>query len=191
VGSIGVRPAPLEFLRAGLKGCAMWAQSRYTSMRINGPARPLRVPTSSIASSRRTTRQVDHVSHSEPLAHVPQFRSRGRKVAAQQPAAVELLHAPISGLSAATHPLKDPGQFRRDCSLSVAKESSVVIEHLNIAPQREALHHAFAGRIQATAVFDWTKPQRIFQSGRGFATSMARSRPERRDQRQLGRSHFR
>ena len=55
-----------------------------------------------------------------------------------------------------------------DRSLALAKESPGVVDELDVAPQRKTLHHAFAGRIQATAVFDRTEPKRIFQTGRGM-----------------------
>ena len=51
--------------------------------------------------------------------------------------------------------------------LALAKESPGVVDELDVAPQRETLHHAFSGRIQTTAVFDRTEPKRIFQTGRG------------------------
>ena len=94
---IEFRPASLEFLRASWKGARIGTQRGCTSARINGPARPRRVATIRIASTRRTTRQVDHVPHTEPLADFPQFRPRGRKVAAQQPAAVEPFFTVIHG----------------------------------------------------------------------------------------------
>ena len=142
------------------------AGSGCTSARINGPARPRGLATSRIASSRWTTRQVDHALQAEPFGDFPKLRARGREETTQQPSVAELLDPFLPVLGTATQPLEDPGQFRRDRGFAVAKESPGVFDHLDIAPQREALHHAFAGRIQTAAVFDRTKPQRIFQTSR-------------------------
>jgi hypothetical protein len=112
------------FLRPRLKRCETSARSGYTSSRVNGQARLRRVSTSGIASSRQTARQVDHMPNAEALADFPRFRPRGRKVAAQQPAAVEPLHALIPALGAASEPLENSGPTRRDGGLSLAKRRS-------------------------------------------------------------------
>jgi hypothetical protein len=44
---------------------------------------------------------------------------------------------------------------------------------VDVAPQREALHHAFTRRVQPTAVFDRPKPQRLFRAGRRLRTGNA------------------
>jgi hypothetical protein len=72
-------------------------------------------------SSSRTTRQVDHVSHAQALEDFAQRRASGREESAQQSMPVGLLEPSLPALSTTTQPLEDPGQLRRDHSLTARK----------------------------------------------------------------------
>src|SRR5271156_4274419 len=61
-----------------------------------------------IVSSDRTTRQVDHVPHADPVGDFPQLRAAGREEAAHQAIAAELFHPVLPALGAKTQPLEDP-----------------------------------------------------------------------------------
>ncbi len=77
-------------------------------------------------SSNWTTGQVHQVPHTEAFTDFPQLRAGGRKETAQQPISAELLQPVLPALGAKIQPLEDPGQLRRDRSLSLAEEPAGV-----------------------------------------------------------------
>ena len=81
--------------------------------------------------------------HAQAFGDLPQLGTSGREETAQQSAVTELLHPALPALSTTSQPLEDPGQLRRDRILALAKESPGVVDELDVAPQRETLHHAF------------------------------------------------
>jgi hypothetical protein len=57
------------------------------------------------SSSDRTTRHVDQVPHAEAFVDFPQLRASGRKVTAQQPNLIGILHSGLPALGAIPQPL--------------------------------------------------------------------------------------
>jgi hypothetical protein len=113
------------------------------------------------------------VSTSPPLRVCKGRRSRGEMVSCTKrtgPSA-NRKYDPLVILSAAAEhaagqPSEDPGQLRRDRGLPGAKEPPRVIDHKEVASQRESFEHPLAERFQSTSVLDRAQPQRVFQSGR-------------------------
>jgi serine/threonine protein kinase len=175
-----VRAMP-QTVKAGLRGAwprarsklgsgsrEMFVEDRYARIRAQGDQMLSCQCESEImdVSSRGTNRQVDHVPDAQVLADFAQLRASGREESADQPVPLELLQPSLPALSTTIQPLKHPGQIRRNRGLSLAKEATRVIDQLDITPERKTLHHAFARRIQPSAVFDRAKPQRVFQTAR-------------------------
>jgi hypothetical protein len=77
------------------------------------------------ASSRRTARQIDQAAHTKAFGDFAQLRAGGGKETAVQRTPAELLHSVLPALSATAEPLEDPGQFRSDRGLSLAKKSTL------------------------------------------------------------------
>jgi hypothetical protein len=126
-----------------------------------------------LSSSDRIAHDVHRPPHSGAIGNLPQLGPSGRKETAKQPTVVELLHPALPALGTAAEPLEYPGQLCGDRSLALAKESPSLIDELDVAPQQEALQHAFAGRIQPAAVFDRAEPQWIFHTDRFSRTRNA------------------
>ena len=90
-----------------------------------------------VVSSDRTTRQVDHVPHADPVGDLPQFRAAGREEAARQTIAAELFHPVLPALGAQTQPLEDPDQLCRDRGFSLANESARIFDQNSLRTQRD------------------------------------------------------
>jgi hypothetical protein len=86
----------------------------------------------SLLSSNGTTPQVDQATHTEAFADLPQLRAAGREETAQQPIPAQLLDLNLPALGAATEPLKNPGQLRRDRGFSFAKKPAGVVDQLEL-----------------------------------------------------------
>ena len=71
-----------------------------------------------VLSSNRTTPQIDQATHTEASGDFPQLRATGREETAQQPIPAQLLDLNLPALGATAQPLENPGQLRRDRSLS-------------------------------------------------------------------------
>ena len=69
-------------------------------------------------SSNWTTPQVDQATHTEASGDFPQLLAAGREETAQQPIPAMLLDLNLPALAATAQPLENPGQLRRDRSLS-------------------------------------------------------------------------
>ena len=83
------------------------------------------------------------MSHAQAFGHLPQRARAGGEESAEQLTRAEFLQPALPALGIAPQPLKDPGQVRRDRSLSFAKEPPGVIDQEEIASQREPDEHAF------------------------------------------------
>src|ERR1700678_2563198 len=123
-----------------------------------------------ILSSHGTTLQVDQATHTEAFADFAQLRAADREESAEQSIPAKLLDLNLPAPDATAQPLENPGQLGRNRRVSFPKKPAGVFDQLDIAPQRKAGNHAFTGRIQLATVFDRTKPQRLFQTGRRLRT---------------------
>jgi hypothetical protein len=74
-----------------------------------------------------STRQVDSVPHPQAIGGFPQLGAGGRK----KPALIELVNPVVLALGATTRPHEDPGQFRRNLGLALAKEATGVFDQID------------------------------------------------------------
>ena len=81
-----------------------------------------------VLSSNGTTPQVDRVTHTRAFADFLQLRAIGREETAHQSIPAELLELDPPALGATAQPLENPGQLRRDRSLSLAKNAAGVVD---------------------------------------------------------------
>ena len=89
----------------------------------------------------RTSAQVRHASHAQALGHLRQPGSAGGEESAEQLTRAEFFESELPALGVAPQPLEDPGQVRRNRSLSFTEEPSGVINQKEIASQREPDEH--------------------------------------------------
>jgi hypothetical protein len=82
-----------------------------------------------VLSSNRTTPQVDQATHTEAFADFVQRLATGREESAQQPIPSQLLDLDLPALGATAQPLENPGQLRRDRSLSFAEKPGIRGHH--------------------------------------------------------------
>jgi hypothetical protein len=81
-------------------------------------------------SLNRTTPQVDQATHAEAFADFAQLRATEREETAQQPIPAKLLDLNPPAPGATAQPLENPGELRRDRSLSLAKKPAGLVDQL-------------------------------------------------------------
>ena len=78
-----------------------------------------------------TTLQVDQVTHTEAFADFSQLWAAGREESAEQSIPAKLLDLNLPTLGATAQPHENPGQLRRDRSLSFAEKPPGVVDQLD------------------------------------------------------------
>ena len=154
--ALGARVPPGRFARAIRRG-----------ERIRPPASEANHDRCAVAGSgRRAATQVGHPLHTQTLGDLPQSVPGGREITAQKTALPQLFEPRLPLFGGAAQTVENRGHLARHRRLPRAVQPCRVIHQLQVAAQREPLHHPFPRRIEPAPVLDRAEPVRLLQTRR-------------------------